>query len=134
MINNKGQTLVLFLLLLPIILIILVSVINYGMLSFEKQKLENNIKYAIEYGLSLKQNETVVENGILTNDEIKNKIEYLLKQNISYDKLEIDVNDYSVSIFLEKKNNELLNIISNNKFEFDYYGTIVNNQIVIKGR
>ena len=32
---------------------------------------------------------------------------------------EIDVNDYSVSIFLEKKNNELLNIISNNKFEFD---------------
>lgn len=134
MINNKGQTLVLFLLLLPIILIILVSVINYGMLSFEKQKLENNIKYAIEYGLKLKQNETIVEDGILTNDEIKNKIEYLLKQNISYDKLEIDVNDYSVSIFLEKKNNELLNIISNNKFEFDYYGTIVNNQIVIKGR
>ena len=104
------------------------------MLSFEKQKLENNIKYAIEYCLKLKQNETIVEDGILTNDEIKNKIEYLLKQNISYDKLEIDVNDYSVSIFLEKKNNELLNIISNNKFEFDYYGTIVNNQIVIKGR
>ena len=76
--NENGQTLVLFILILPIIIIILSLLINYAVLSAKKIELENNIKSALEYGLNLKIN-SEDETKVLTNNEIKNKLEYLLK-------------------------------------------------------
>lgn len=134
--NNKGQTLVLFILILPIILIILAIVINYGILSNEKLKIENNLKQAIEYGLNLKLNNIVIEDNVLTNENIKEKIQYLLEQNIKYDSLDIVVNNNSISINVTKSNNQLLNVFynQNSKFEISYYGTLNNQEIMIERR
>ena len=41
--NNKGQTLVMFIIFLPVILILVALLINYSFISNLKLKLENNI-------------------------------------------------------------------------------------------
>ena len=53
--NNRGQTLVMFILMLPLLLIVLCLVVDIGMLSLEKKKLENTLKDAIYYELIKKQ-------------------------------------------------------------------------------
>lgn len=134
--NDRGQTLILFIFILPIILSLVLLLINYSVLSSEKLRLENNIKSAIEYGLNLKLNNLAIEDGYLTNDEIKNKLDYLLKQNITYDTLDILVNDTSITITLTKKNNSFTKILAffPNYIEFKFYGTINNGQIKIERR
>lgn len=47
--NNKGQSLVMFVCLIPMILIIILLVIDYGKINTEKQKLDSINKLAIEY-------------------------------------------------------------------------------------
>ncbi len=134
--NNHGQTLILFIFILPIILSLVLLLINYSVLSSEKLKLENNLKSAIEYGLNLKLNNTAIEDGYLTNDEIKNKIDYLLKQNITYDTLDIIVNDTNIMITLTKKNDSFTKILAffPNYIELKFYGMIQNDQIKIERR
>ena len=44
--NNKGQSLILFVLMLPVLLFVMILVIDMGNLMVEKQKL-NNINYII---------------------------------------------------------------------------------------
>ena len=133
--NENGQTLVLFILILPIIIIILSLLINYAVLSAKKIELENNIKSALEYGLNLKIN-SEDETKVLTNNEIKNKLEYLLKQNIEYDKLNITVNETNITINLTKKIDSFLNIIPsiNNKLNISYYGEIIDKKIRVERR
>ncbi len=134
--NDRGQTLILFIFILPIILSLVLLLINYSVLSSEKLRLENNIKSAIEYGLNLKLNNLAIEDGYLTNDEIKNKLDYLLKQNITYDTLDILVNDTSITVTLTKKNNSFTKILAffPNYIELKFYGTINNSQIKIERR
>ena len=55
--NHKGQVLVLFLLLLPILLLIMGLVIDVGNLFVEQKKRENVVKSAIRYGLSSEENQ-----------------------------------------------------------------------------
>lgn len=131
--NNHGQTLILFIFILPIVVSLVLLLINYSILSSEKIKLENNLKSAIEYGLNLKLNNTAID---LTNDEIKNKLDYLLKQNITYDTLDITVNDKSIMIALTKKNASFTKIFAffPNNIELKFYGTINNGQIKIERR
>lgn len=133
--NENGQTLVLFILILPIIIIILSLLINYAILSSKKIELENNIKSALEYGLNLKIN-SEDETKALTNNEIKNKLEYLLKQNIEYDKLNITVNETNITINLTKKIDSFLNLIPsiNNKLNISYYGEIIDKKIRVERR
>ena len=133
--NENGQTLVLFILILPIIILILSLLINYAVLSSKKIELENNIKSALEYGLNLKIN-SEDETKVLTNNEIKNKLEYLLKQNIEYDKLNITVNETNITINLTKKIDSFLNIIPsiNNKLNISYYGEIMDKKIRVERR
>lgn len=69
--NNKGQSLVVFVIILPIILILSTMIWEIGNLQITKSKYESRIKDAIKYGI--KHNE---------DPEIKTKIEELLKQNV----------------------------------------------------
>lgn len=133
--NENGQTLVLFVLILPIIIIILSLLINYAILSSKKIELENNVKSTLEYGLRLKINNKS-ETNALTNLEIKNKMEYLLKQNTKYDKLNIIVNEANITINLSKKIDSLLSIIpiASNELNINYYGEINNQKIRIERR
>lgn len=134
--NNRGQTLILFIFILPIIISLILLLINYSFFSNEKLKITNNVKMAIEYGLKLKLENSVVEDGYLSNTEIKNKIEYLLKQNITYDTLDITVNDTNIMINVTKKFDNIMKILNflPTDIELKFYGIINNGQIMIERR
>lgn len=129
--NNRGQTLVLFILILPIILSLLLLLINYGFLSYEKQKLSNNVRQAIEYGLNLKKNNDINNTNYLNNDEIKKRIEYLLNENVTFDRLDVVVNDSSIRVSLTKNNVGFINVLNifGNKIELEFYGSISSGKI-----
>ena len=133
--NNRGQTLVLFILILPVILSLLLLLINYGILSYEKQKLSNNIRQATEYGLNLKKNNDINSADYLNNEEIKKRIEYLLDENVTFDKLDVVVNDSSIRVILTKKNVGFINILNifDNTIELEFYGSISSGKIEIRG-
>ena len=50
-INNKGQTLVIFIILLPIILTIFTLIVDLGVLYIQKRNIENNVSNSISYYL-----------------------------------------------------------------------------------
>lgn len=71
MMNNKGQTLVIFVLILPLIILTTYVLLTKGNMYYQKRLLENNIKSALNYGLDH------------TDDEnIEIKVKELIKKNI----------------------------------------------------
>lgn len=122
-INNHGQSLVLFVLLLPVILLILVMVIDIGKMVMYRQEIDNINKLAIFYGLERIDDDPEV----LIRDVIKkNNQEIVIKK--------IEVLDESIEVLLEVdvkfilfKNNDLVKIRSN------YVGYIDDGKKVIKG-
>lgn len=131
--NNHGQTLVLFILILPVILSLLLLLINYGISSYEKLKLSNNIEAAIEYGLNLKITNDVNSTDYLDNDKVKERVENLIKKNITYDELDVIVNDTNIRVILTKKRIgfNILNIFDN-QIDLNYYGSISSGKIEIR--
>ena len=79
--KNKGQTLVIFILILPILLLLLALIFEIGALHITKIKYENAIKDAIEYGLTHQE------------ENMPQKLESLLKANIKGN-INIEINNY----------------------------------------
>lgn len=50
--NNKGQTLVLFLFLFPVVFLLFMGFYQIGTIQLEKKKLESAVKDAVSYGAS----------------------------------------------------------------------------------
>ena len=111
MLNNKGQVLVLFVLLIPIILVVLVMVVDIGNLSYQKNSLnnicnltldyiseENNIEKIKEY---VKLNDKNIDNIEIKNDKLilKKRVDGLLSHVIN-----IDIFDIEVSCNIERNN------------------------------
>ncbi len=81
--NNKGQTLVLFILLLPIFLMLMYMVVELGLNSITKRTVDSNIENAIKYGMKN-----------LDDVDINSKIEQLIRTNIdNINSLNIEVSD-----------------------------------------
>lgn len=96
--NNRGQTLVMFILMLPLLLIILCLVVDIGMLSLEKKRLENTLKDAIYYELNNQETDSNIIKNRLTNTLSKNI------NNIKIKKVEVTDNKViTVSISKEYK-------------------------------
>lgn len=72
--NNKGQSLVLFVLIIPILLGIMALTIDVGTLISKKNSLDNITEFVLEY--SLDQDE-------ITTSEITTLMNYNTKENIS---------------------------------------------------
>lgn len=120
--NNKGQTLAIFVIILPIILLVLLLIIDFGLLSIEKRKISSDIKTSIKYGLN--------------NNSNSNDIQELLYKNIDQNKikkLDINITDNSVSIDIIVKYDSIFKII-NNEIKLSYIGIKENNKIEIKKR
>ena len=87
--NNKGQTLVTFIVVLPILLIIMATVIDVGLMYYEKNKLDNLNIMTTEYALD--------------NLDV-NKINILIKKNDGNVKIEkINNKNNTVEISLSKE-------------------------------
>lgn len=115
--NNKGQVLVIFVIMLPILLILFTFVVDLGLLSIEKRNISNNTYDAVEYYL---------ENQ--SNTEIENKIKNLLSKNINnIDNIEINNTDTYIEITVIKKYKSLL---KNNEISITYKGNKENSEII----
>lgn len=124
--SNKGQSLVLFVVMLPIFIIMGVYLIDIGYAKYEDNKLNNVCVMIIKYGL----------NNIDNNP--KNNMEELLKKNINdiedYNIL-VDNNNKFIKFTVNKTSSSFLgNIIgkSGYKEKCSYNGYIKDNKILIE--
>ena len=88
--NNKGQSLVMFVVILPVIIMILIIVVDIGKMVNLKSELDNINYIAISYGLDN-----------ISDDDIQDKIRKLIYKNkLGIDEVKIEINDGEVDITL----------------------------------
>lgn len=80
MLNNKGQSLVMFILIIPILLGIMAMVIDIGNVIYNKQDIDNINKIIIDYGLDNITSDSVIydmkELGKLNNEDMEITIKF----------------------------------------------------------
>ena len=121
--NNKGQSLVMFVLIVPILFLVLVLVFDVGNALIEKQELDNINYLTIEYGLE-HMNEIEIEpkmKNIITknNNKIKD-IDIIIEE----DKIKLTIKKNINGIFIKN-----LNLV---KIESKYTGYIKDGKKVIE--
>lgn len=124
--NNKGQTMVLFVLLLPIILIILCLVVDISLSELEKNKIKNIVKETI-------RNE--FNNDNLRLEDSKNRINSIINKNIENALIDLEISDNSIKVTILKDYKGILLSVLNKdgyKIKVSYKGYKVNDKIIIK--
>lgn len=118
--NNKGQTLVMFILIIPIVLFVLVLIYDVANALYEKNRLSNNSFLAEEYALdnidSIDENDII--DYILKNSDNLNKISVIIKDNV----IDIELDKNIKGVFGKSFNFDLIEIKS------VYRGSIVNGE------
>ena len=125
MLNNKGQSLVLFVIVLPILLLIVILVIDIGKALVLKQELKNISNIVLDYGLDN-----------LDKEEIKFELVNLVElNNNEIDNVNINIDDSKIYIKLnENVKGTFSGIIDISIFnvETSYVGYIKDNNKVIE--
>lgn len=122
MLNNKGQSLVLFVLILPIIFIVMMIVVDVARMILLRQEL-NNVSYiALDYGLE-----------VINEEDTISKVKELINKNNS------DINNVSVEIkddiiYVNLEDNVDLMFIKSNLFmvRTSYLGYIEDDKKIIE--
>ena len=119
--NNKGQTLVTFILFLPIIFLMMAIIYDLGSLELEKHKTENEIKNTINYGFDN-----------LKEENLSQKLQTLLDKNIDGTKTVI-IDNVSIKIHVNYiKESIFPNIIKKNYNINVTYKGYINNKTIKK--
>ena len=122
--NNKGQSLVMFILIIPIFLLIMTLVYDVGNAIYEKNKLSNVSYMTIQYGLdnieSIDENELI--SLIMKNVDNPKLISVLIENGEIEIKLTKDVKGIIGKMF----NFDLITVVS------EYHGEIINDKKVIE--
>ncbi|MBR3229225.1 MAG: pilus assembly protein [Bacilli bacterium] len=119
--NNKGQSLIAFIILLPVIFILITGLWEIGNISYISGKTDKEIKSALKYGLKHIEEENIVE-----------KIKTLLDKNIEAAKeITIGENEIIIKTTYKYKNiySKYIKPIEINK---KYIGKKENNKIIIE--
>lgn len=123
--NKKGQVLVAFIILLPILFMFLGLIVDCGYLYIEKRNVDYNIEDVIEYGLK----------NIEVND-LENKLRKQLNLNIEdIEKLNIKINNQIIEIELEKHKKSIFTLVfSKHQYQISshYKGYINNGEIIVR--
>lgn len=123
--NNKGQTLVMFVMILPILLMIIMMVIDIGKMVQRREELDSINYILVDYGL---------DNVDLDNLEDKLK-EILGKNDKSIDIVKINIDKESLEVEVILRDEVDLLILKDNKLfrvKSDYVGRIVDNKKIIE--
>lgn len=119
--NNRGQSLVIFVLMLPIIVLILAAVIDMGSLMLTKHSYETEIKSTIEYGLKNFEEEDIIQ-----------KMQTLLDTNIDgYKDIHKDTSSIRINVKDNKKSMFLFVFDTKYKIDITYTGYIENGKTKI---
>lgn len=123
--NNRGQVLIVFILLLPMFFMLAGLIIDSGYLFIEKRNMDNNVKDALEYGLNHMDLDTSI---------LKNKLKRQLQSNIENTSLlNINVDNNIIDIEVKKSRRSIFTVIYS-KYEYEisaHYRGYVNNEKVI---
>lgn len=130
--NNKGQTLVLFVVLIPVLFVGVLLLANFGKIANEKSKVKSNVVYSIRYGLNLIGK--AEEDGILSDSEIENRVRYILNKNLDskYEK-SVRLSNGEIYITVDYNSDNVLNIGGISSFSCSMSGKIINNNFFIEG-
>ena len=126
MLNNKGQSLVLFIVLLPVLLLFMALVVDLGAAYNLKNDIDNSLELVIEYGL-----DNYSEDGF-DRESINKMLKYNIPSSkndlvIENDKLIITSNDSVGGVFARVLN---INIF---KVESKYMGYLDDDKYTIGG-
>ena len=120
--NNKGQVLVIFVILLPIVFFILMFSINIGISYMDKKDTSDVIYMAVYYYLD----------NITDTDALINSKKIINKNIKDIEKIIIDENSDYIKITVLKKSKALDSLINNKFIEVSYTG-FKNSKKIIKG-
>ncbi len=120
--NNHGQALVIFVLLLPLFLLIIGYIIELGQMYITKSKYEQTINETIKYGLRH-----------LDDALVKDKMQKMMDANIKGAK-EITISDNKISITVKDQKEGLFKSFFEKTYDINitYTGYKKDNQIIIK--
>ena len=122
--NNKGQVLVCFVIMLPILLLAIALIVNLGIYGIEKRKVSNTVKDTIKYGLNH-----------IDDDNVKDTMRGLIIQNIddiNASDINITTNNSYIKINVTKTEKALFRGFNNNlQIDVTYSGNISDNGIKI---
>lgn len=119
--NNKGQSLVLFILIIPILLGIMTLVIDAGKTVYTKNKINNTIEMILEYGLE----------DNYTKEEIEKLINYNLEPTNYSVNIENEIINIKVNTYIEGIISNIINI-KGFKIISEYNGYIENDKKIIE--
>lgn len=121
--NNKGQVLVLFVLMVPLIIFIIAYFLENMFISNEKQKLDNINQILLEYSYENKENVGLYD--AILNLALKNDKEIIIES--------FDINTDYIEITLSKDMDSMFGkIIGINKYEIisKYKATISDDKVI----
>lgn len=124
--NNKGQTLVLFILLLPLLFLFCAMVLEAGNALIMRRQIDSEIRQALKYGLTLDNN---------TNDEIRDKMYNLLTENLGTDiDVDIRVATSDINVTVVKKYQFLFPFVVKQDYALkrDFRGYVSNDEVKIE--
>lgn len=122
--NKKGQVLVAFIIMMPLILMLIVNIIDIGLYGVEKRKIDDSVKSSVRYGLKN-----------IGDENIDNKIHALLIKNIdgiNDNDINITVSNNYIRVKVNKKYKPLFKLNNSLNTDVSYYGTINDSKIEIK--
>jgi len=108
--NNKGQSLVMFVLIIPILLLIMILVIDIGNVIMNKQELDNINYLTMEYGLE-HLSESNLENKLINMIILNNNKLTEVSVNIESNKITIETKKQVTGIITKRL--EIFTINSN---------------------
>lgn len=123
--NNKGQSLVMFVMILPILLMIIMMVIDIGKMVQRREELDSINYILVDYGL---------DNIEINNLEDKLR-EILDKNDKSIDIVKINIDKESLEVEVILRDEVDLLILKDNKLfrvKSDYIGRVVDNKKIIE--
>ena len=125
--DNKGQTLVLFVILLPLLFVLLALVIDIGLLVNEKSKVDNAVKDSIKSSLKSEPS---------SNQIVEERVAYLINSNIEDIKIKkIEYKDSVLYVSVSKNYKTLFaRILSQKNYSIDmsFKAYIENDEVIIK--
>ena len=120
--NNKGQVLVAFILMIPIILLMCVAITDVGLMNIESRRVNNTVRNSVKYGINN-----------LDKTNIKDTMKSLIMNNLkNVDSISIDVdidNSYAKAT-VKVKYKGLINI-TNRDITSSYYANISDGKVTI---
>ena len=120
--NNRGQTLVLFVILIPVIILLFVAFYQASTIKLEERRIENGIESALEYGLEHLQDDNLFE-------KIK---EIIMMNNVEIEKEDIEIVLVEDGINIKVKKEYSIAFVMDDEIIFDYTGKMIDGKIEIK--